>query len=68
MGSYRMEDVADVVIYSHIPPEDGIVLVKGIDIPLFPSSGIIHTLIYYSFAADVMEELAKHGVYYTTVT
>ena len=68
MGSYRMEDIADIVIYSHIPPEDGIVPVKGIDIPLYPSSGIIHTLIYYSFVAEVMEELAKYGVYYSTAT
>lgn len=65
MGSFRMEDVVDIVIYSHVPPEDGIVSVEGIDIPLFPASGVIHTIIYYSFISEVMEELAKHGIYYT---
>ena len=65
IGGFRIEDVADIIIYSHVPPEDGLVSVEGIDIPLFPGSGIIHTVIYYSFISDVMEELAKHGIYYS---
>ena len=65
MGTYRIEDVSDIVIYCHVPHTDGIVNVEGIDIPLFPASGIIHTLIYYALVSEIVEELAGHGVYYT---
>ena len=65
IGGFRIEDVADIIIYCHVPPEDGIVAVEGIDIPLFPGSGVIHTVIYYAFISEVMEELAKHGIYYS---
>jgi hypothetical protein len=66
MGTFRLEDVSDLVIYCHVPVTDGIVTVEGIDIPLFPGSGVIQTLIFYSFISDILEYLAQHGVYYTT--
>ena len=65
MGSYRIEDVSDIVIYCHVPPEDGLVPVEGIDIPLFASSGIVHTIIYYALVSEILGELAKRGVYYS---
>ena len=64
MGTFRLEDVADIVIYCHVPYTDGIVNVKGVDIPLFPASGIIHSLMYYTLVAEIVESLAKHGVYF----
>ncbi len=65
IGGFRIEDVANIIIYCHVPHEDGLVSVEGIDIPLFPGSGVIHTVIYYEFISEVMEELAKHGIYYS---
>ncbi|MCE5250331.1 hypothetical protein LLG96_08940 [bacterium] len=65
MGTLRLEDVADTVIYCHVPATDGIIAVEGIEIPLFPASGIIQTMIFYTFVSDIMENLARHGVYYT---
>jgi len=65
MGAYRIEDVSDIVIYCHVPYTDGIVNVEGIDILLFPASGIIHTLIYYALVSEIVEELSGQGVYYT---
>lgn len=64
MGTFRIEDVSDIVIYCHVPYTDGIVNVKGIDIPLFPASGIIHSILYYALVSEIVENLAGYGVYY----
>ena len=64
MGGFRLEDVSNIVIYCHVPHTDGIVSVEGMDIPLFPASGIIHSAMYFAIISDIMEGLAEHGVYY----
>ena len=63
MGVLRIEDVADIVIHCHVPYTDGILNVEGIEVPVCPASGIIHSLIYYSLAAEIVEGLAKSGIY-----
>jgi len=63
MGTFRIEDVSDIVIYCHVPYTDGIVNVEGIDIPLFPASGIIHSIMYYALVSEIVENFARHGVY-----
>ncbi|MBN1293846.1 MAG: twin-arginine translocation signal domain-containing protein [Candidatus Latescibacteria bacterium] len=64
MGTFRLEDVADIVIYCHVPYTDGIVNVEGVDVPLFPASGVIHSLMYYTLVSEIVESLAQHGVYF----
>ena len=63
MGTLRIEDVADIVIFCHVPYTDGILKVEGIDIPICPASGIIHSLIYYALAAEIVEGLTQSGIY-----
>ena len=63
MGGLRLEDVSDIVIYSHVPYTDGILSVKGIDIPICPASGVIHSLIYYALTAEIVDGFTKSGIY-----
>lgn len=63
MGTFRIEDVSDVVIYSHIPCTDGILEVNGLDFPLGPVSGIVHTFLFNALAAEIAEGLTGKGVY-----
>ena len=63
MGTLRIEDVADFVIYSHVPPEDGILEAKGVNFPIGPASGIIHTFLFYALATEIAEGLIQKGIY-----
>ena len=63
MGTLRIEDVSDIVIYTHVPYTDGILNVEGIDIPICPASGIIQSLVYYALAAEIVEGLTNNGIY-----
>ena len=63
MGVLRIEDVSDIVIYCHVPYTDGILNVQGIDIPICPASSVIHSLIYYALIAEIVEGLARNGIY-----
>ncbi|HUT63261.1 MAG TPA: hypothetical protein VMZ04_04815 [Anaerolineae bacterium] len=63
MGALRIEDVSDIIIYCHVPYTDGILNVQGIDIPICPASGVIHSLIYYALAAEIVEGLTRSGIY-----
>ena len=63
MGTFRIEDFSDIVIHCHVPYTDGILHVEGIDIPICPVSGIIHSIIYYSLAAEIVTSLAESGIY-----
>ena len=63
MGTFRIEDFSDIVINCHVPYTDGILHVKDIDIPICPASGIIHSIIYYSLAAEIVAGLAVNGIY-----
>ncbi len=63
MGVLLIEDVADVVIDCHVPYTDGILNVQGIDIPICPASGIIHSMIYYALAAEIVEGYTMRGIY-----
>lgn len=63
MGIYRIEDVSDIVINCHVPYTDGILSVEGIDIPICPASSIIHSVIYHALAAEILDGLAKNGIY-----
>jgi hypothetical protein len=63
MGTFRLEDVADIVLYSHVPPADGILDVNGIDYPIGPASGIIETVLFYALTVEIAEGLIKEGVY-----
>lgn len=63
MGTFRIEDVSHLVIYTHVPPEDGIVQVKGLEYPLGPVSGIIQAYVFHALTAEIVEGLAKEGMY-----
>ena len=63
MGTFRMEDVADSILYSHVPPADGILEVSGIDYPIGPASGIIETFLFYALTVEIAEGLIKEGIY-----
>ena len=63
MGVLLIEDVADLVIDCHVPYSDGILNVEGLDVPICPASGIIHSLIYYALTAEIVEEYTKSGIY-----
>jgi len=63
MGTFRIEDVSSLVIYTHVPPQDGIVQVKGLDFPLGPVSGIIQTCVFHALTAEIVEGLAQKGIY-----
>ncbi|MFA6472683.1 MAG: hypothetical protein WCU00_11650 [Candidatus Latescibacterota bacterium] len=63
MGTFRIEDVSHLVIYTHISPEDGIVKVKGLEYPLGPVSGIIQSYVFHVLTAEIMEGLIKEGMY-----
>ena len=63
MGALLIEDVSDIVIYTHVPYTDGILNVEGLEIPICPASGVIQSLIYYALAAEIVEGLAKSGIY-----
>ena len=63
MGTILIEDVADIIIHCHIPYTDGILDVEGLDIPICPASGVIHSLIYYALAAEIAEGFTKSGIY-----
>ena len=58
-----IEDVSDIVIYTHVPYTDGIVNVEGLEIPICPASGIIQSLVYYALSAEIVEGLTKSGIY-----
>jgi len=63
MGVMRIEDVSDIIIQCHVPYTDGILDVEGLDIPICPASGVIHSLIYYALAAEIVEGFTKSGIY-----
>jgi hypothetical protein len=63
MGTFRIEDVSSLVIYTHVPPQDGILQVKGLDYPLGPMSGIIETCVFHALTAEIVEGLAQEGIY-----
>jgi hypothetical protein len=63
MGTLRIEDVAEVIIYAHVPPTDGILEVNGIDFPIGPVSGIVHTYLFYALAAEIAGGLIDKGVF-----
>lgn len=68
MGSFRIEDVADLVLYSHVPYSDGVVNVEGVDMPLFAMSGIMQSLIFHSLSAAIAEKSAEYGIFYPVAT
>lgn len=63
MGTFRLEDIAEFVIYSHLPPSDGILEVKGVEFPIGPASGIVHTYLFYALASEIAEGLIDKGIY-----
>ncbi len=63
MGTARIEDVADVIIRSHVPCTDGILEVNGVEFPIGPASGILHTVLFNALAVEVAEGLIKNGIY-----
>jgi uncharacterized phosphosugar-binding protein len=63
MGTLRIDDVSNIVIDCHVPYTDGILNVEGIDIPICPASGVIHSFIYYTLIAELIERLTEHGIY-----
>jgi hypothetical protein len=63
MGTMRIEDIAEFIIYSHVPAEDGILSAKGVDFPIGPASGIVHTFLYNALAAEIAEGLIQKGIY-----
>ncbi len=63
MGTFRIEDVAEIVIYSHVPHTDGILEVNGVNFPIGPASGIVHTFLVYALAAEITGGLIQKGVY-----
>ena len=63
MGTFRLEDVADTVIYSHVPPADGLLEAPGLDYPLGPVSGIVETFLYYALTVEITEGLISQGIY-----
>jgi hypothetical protein len=63
MGTFRIEDVSNLVIYTHVPPEDGILRVKGLDFPIGPVSGIIQAFVFHALTAEIVEGFAKEGIY-----
>ncbi len=63
MGTMRLEDISDFIIYSHVPVEDGILNAKGVEYPIGPASGIIHTFLFYALAAEIAEGLIQKGIY-----
>jgi len=63
MGVLLIEDVADIVIYCHVPYTDGILNVEGIDIPICPASGVIHSLVYYAIVAEIVEGFTRSAIY-----
>ena len=63
MGVLRIEDVSDIVINCHVPYTDGILKVEGIEIPICPASSVIHSLIYFALAAEIIEGLTQSGIY-----
>ena len=68
MGSFRIEDVSDLIIYSHVPYSDGVVSVEGAKVPLFALSGIIQSLIFHSLSAAIAEKSAEYGIFYPVAT
>ena len=68
MGSFRIEDVSDLVIYSHVPYSDGVVNVEGAQVPLFALSGIMQSLIFHSLSAAIAEKSAEYGIFYPIAT
>ncbi len=63
MGGLRIEDVSSIIINCHIPYTDGILPVEGIDLPICPASGIVHSLIHHTIAAEIVGRFAVHGIY-----
>ncbi len=63
MGVMRIEDVSDIIIHCHVPHTDGILNVQGIDVPVCPASGVIHSLMYYALSAEIVEGFTKSGIY-----
>ncbi len=63
MGTFRLEDVADAVIYSHVPPADGLLEAPGLDYPLGPASGIVETFLFYALTVEITEGLITQGIY-----
>jgi hypothetical protein len=63
MGTFRLEDVADTIIFSHVPPADGLLALNGIDYPIGPASGIAETFLFYALTVEITEGLVKEGIY-----
>ena len=63
MGGLRIEDVSSMIIDCHIPYTNGILPVEGVDLPICPVSGIVHSLIHHTMAAEIVERLAVYGIY-----
>jgi hypothetical protein len=62
MGTVRIEDTADFVLYSHVPPNDGILEVKGVNFPLGPASGIVQTFLFFALTAEIAEGLLQKSI------
>lgn len=63
MGTFRLEDVADIVIYSHVAPADGLLEAPGLDYPVGPVSGIVETFLFYALTVEIAEGLISQGIY-----
>ncbi len=63
MGTFRLEDVSDVVIYSHVAPADGLLEAPGLDYPLGPASGMVETFLFYALTVEITEGLISQGIY-----
>lgn len=61
-----LEDVADLVVNSHIPWEQGLVQVPGRpEFPAFPSSSTATCAIFWILSAEVVERIARVGSRYS---
>ena len=63
LGTFRLEDVADIVLYSHVPPADGLLEAPGIDYPIGPASGMVETFLFYALTVEIAEGLITKGIY-----
>lgn len=63
MGTFTIEDIADVIINCHVPYTDGILTVENAEIPICPASGVIHSIIYYALTAEIVEGFTTKGIY-----
>lgn len=59
----RLMDVADVVVDNAVPPEDALIRVQGLDIPVAAGSTVAAVTLVGAFVSEVAIRLAKRGIH-----